>query len=162
MDLESSAEHLVQKLASYEKRLVLAESCTGGLVAATLARVPGVSKWLAGSMVVYQEASKTAWLGVDAETLTEHTAVSAPVAHQMVSGVLKQTPHADVAASVTGHLGPSAPEGFDGVVFIGTALRGQSPRVVGIQLEKPKRVGRQREAASRVAEFLIEALDACS
>lgn len=158
MDLESKAAQIVELLAAGEKRLVLAESCTGGLVASTLATVPGVSQWLAGSMVVYQEASKTQWLGVAAETIENHTAVSAPVAHQMVAGALKQTPHSEIAASVTGHLGPGAPHGFDGLIFVSVGRRGEPPRTYDIRLEKTKRVARQREAAMRVLESIERAL----
>ena len=158
MDLESTAETLAQTLAEKQKTLVLAESCTGGLIAATLATVPGISSWFAGSFVVYQEESKTRWLGVDQETLAEQTAVSAPVAHQMVAGALKATPQADIAAAVTGHLGPGAPEELDGVVFLALMCREQRPKVRQIQLSKTKRVARQRETAQLVTASLIEML----
>ena len=158
MDLESQAQSFVELLAERETTLVLAESCTGGLIAASLARVPGVSSWLAGSMVVYQEASKMRWLGVAEDTLAEHGAVSAPVAHQMVSGALQMTPHADLAAAVTGHLGPGAPEELDGAVFVAVMRRGEAPRIEGIQLSKTKRVARQREAASAVLTALANQL----
>lgn len=158
MDLDSEARELVQLLTEKQQTLVLAESCTGGLIAATLATIPGVSAWLAGSMVVYQEASKMAWLGVAEETLTKFTAVSAPVAHQMVVGALKATPQADLAAAVTGHLGPNAPSGFDGVIFIGIGRRGQQPRTWQFDLNGKKRVGRQREAAIEVIGTLKRVL----
>lgn len=158
MDLESEAPGLVELLVEKQQTLVLAESCTGGLVAATLATVPGVSSWLAGSMVVYQEATKMRWLGVAEETLTKFTAVSAPVAHQMVAGALKATPNADIAAAVTGHLGPNAPHGFDGLVFLGVGRRDQPPRTWQIELKAKKRVGRQREAAFEVIATLIRVL----
>ncbi|MCA9159342.1 MAG: CinA family protein, partial [Planctomycetales bacterium] len=51
-------------LASEQCRLVLVESCTAGRVAATLGELPGISQWLCGSLVVYRNASKSAWLGV--------------------------------------------------------------------------------------------------
>ncbi|MCC9604100.1 CinA family protein [Stieleria sp. JC731] len=156
MDINTLAEHVYKRLAEREEKLALAESCTGGLIAATLATIPGVSAYLAGSMVVYQEASKRSWLGVAEDTLAEHTAVSAPVAHQMVTGVMQRTPHADIAASITGHLGPNAPEGFDGLAYIGLCRRGDAPKIVQIELAKPKRVARQREAAMRVLELLLE------
>ena len=149
---------LVERLAETQTTLVLAESCTGGLVSAKLTAVPGVSQWLAGSMVVYQEASKIRWLGVDQETLELHSAVSAPVAHQMVQCVLQATPHADLAASVTGHIGPGAPAELDGRIFVGVGFRGHSPQVAAIQLSKTKREARQREAAQRVVETLLESL----
>ena len=155
MDLQTAAEQLAEQLTERGEQLVLAESCTGGLIASTLATIPGISKHLAGSMVVYQEASKIAWLGVDSETLQKHTAVSAQVAHQMAVGIMKATPHADVAASITGHLGPGAPAGQDGKVFIGVAHRGRSPKTWAIQLESTKRVARQREAAMTLIKLLL-------
>ena len=159
VDIADHARELVDLLSANEQRLVLAESCTGGLIAATLTAIPGVSSWLAGSLVVYQEASKQKWLGVAEETLQEHTAVSAPVAHQMVAGALSATPHADIAAAVTGHLGPGAPEEQDGLVFIGVAHRNQPPRIRELRLEKTKRIARQREAAVAVMESVRRALD---
>ncbi|MEL6312088.1 MAG: nicotinamide-nucleotide amidohydrolase family protein [Pseudomonadota bacterium] len=158
MDLDSKAQQVAAVLAQAEEQLVLAESCTAGVVAATLAQVPGASRWLAGSMVVYQEATKSAWLGVDRETLEQVTAVSAPVAHQMVSGALQQTPHATLAAAVTGHLGPNAPAELDGVVFIATCRRGSSPAIHAAQLTKTKRLGRQREAAVLTLERVMDAI----
>ncbi|MEO1618050.1 MAG: nicotinamide-nucleotide amidohydrolase family protein [Planctomycetota bacterium] len=159
MDFESLAAEVAETLAGAGETgsgqtLVLAESCTAGLIAATLSKTPGASAWLAGALVVYQEASKSAWLGVDAETIEEQTAVSAPVAHQMVTGALQQTPHASLAAAVTGHLGPNAPEGFDGKLFIAVCRRGGRPRIWEHQLEKTKRVARQREAATLVLQAI--------
>ena len=98
------------------------------------------------------------WLGVAEETIQQHTAVSAPVAHQMVAGALKMTPHADLAAAVTGHLGPNAPAGLDGQIYLGVGKRGQPPRTWGVELTATKRVGRQREAASTVIQTLIRVL----
>jgi PncC family amidohydrolase len=158
MDLHASAQGLVELLASTQTTLVLAESCTGGLVAATLTQIPGVSSWLAGSLVVYQEASKTAWLGVDPETLAELTAVSPPVAHQMAGGALRSTPHADLAAAVTGHLGPDAPADFDGLVYIAVARRQGAVKTWRIELESRKRLQRQREAAWAVMETVAGGL----
>lgn len=154
MDLNDHAGQLVERLAAMKQRLVLAESCTGGLIAATLTTIPGVSAWLAGSLVVYQEASKQKWLGVAEETLEQHTAVSAPVAHQMAAGALATTPHAEIAAAVTGHLGPGAPPEQDGLVFLAVARRNEPPKVRGLQLEKTKRIARQREAAIAVISEL--------
>ncbi len=154
MNLDEAARDVAEALAGNDKILVLAESCTGGLVAATLTRIPGVSAHLAGSMVVYQEASKMRWLGVAEETLQQFTAVSAAVAHQMATGVLRATPHAEVSASVTGHLGPDAPDGLDGVVFVGFARRGAPAKTWRFDLTANKRVGRQQEAAQVVLQTI--------
>jgi nicotinamide-nucleotide amidase len=65
-----------------------AESCTGGLLASWLASLPGSSRWYAGGVVSYANDRKQAWLGVKAQDLRQHGAVSEPVAQQMVAGVL--------------------------------------------------------------------------
>ncbi len=104
-------------------RIVFAESCTAGLVSATLARVPGISEHHCGSAVVYRLDTKAKWLGVPEAMLIDPGPVSEEVAAAMAEGVLQVTPEADLAASITGHLGPDAPEGFDGLVYVGIASR---------------------------------------
>jgi PncC family amidohydrolase len=149
------AEDLVAVLAAQRVRVVFAESCTAGLVAAWLAAVPGVSEWLCGSAVTYQSATKTAWLGVPEALIASETAVSASVATAMARGVLEKTPQAELAASITGHLGPHAPAGFDGLTFIGLARR-QAGEIVcettRYQLQETGRLPRQQEAAARVLQ----------
>lgn len=112
--------------------LVLAESCTAGLIAATLARVSGMSRRLAGSFVVYQTASKTAWLGVSADTIQRHDVVSREVAESMATEALNRTPHATIAMSITGHLGPDAPANMDGVAWLAIARNGS--KTISLQL----------------------------
>src|SRR6056297_1528483 len=123
MTLHDAAKSLVERLQSHARRLVLAESCTGGLVAASLAAVPGVSQWFCGSAVTYREATKQAWLGIDPETIRAETAVSETVTRAMAHAALRRTAEADFAAAVTGHLGPDAPESLDGVLFVAFARR---------------------------------------
>jgi PncC family amidohydrolase len=130
-DLSEAAWRLAEVLQRHETRLVFAESCTAGLASATLAIVPGISKWLCGSAVTYQEATKISWVGVDPAELENFTAVSHQVARAMAVGVLKSTPHADLAVSVTGHLGPYAPPELDGVIFVGTAVRARGSNKLG-------------------------------
>ena len=110
-------------LRQTRRRIVFAESCTGGLVAASLARVPGISDFLCGSAVVYRLNTKMTWLGVSEASLNDPGPVSDVVAREMILGVLACTPEADCAASITGHLGPLAPDDQDGLVFIGVACR---------------------------------------
>ena len=88
-------------------RLVLAESCTGGLLSSVLTETPGISEYFCGSLVVYREASKIKWLGVRKSTLKKYSAVSAQCAREMAVGALKNTPEAHVSLSITGYLGPS-------------------------------------------------------
>lgn len=119
--------HLIQSVTDRIKAtntpVVFAESCTAGLISACLARVPGISEFLCGSAVVYQMATKTEWLGIRPEILEREGAVSEKVAIEMAVGVLERTSAATIAASVTGHLGPGAPAGQDGLVYMGIAVR---------------------------------------
>lgn len=106
--------------------LVTAESCTAGLIAATLARVPGMSACLAGSFVVYQIESKVAWLEVPAEMIAQHNVVSSQVAESMAVQSLRKAAHATISLSITGHLGPDAPDGLDGLAWLGFAAAGMT------------------------------------
>ncbi len=86
-------------------RLAVAESCTGGLVLGRLTDVPGSSAWVAGGVVAYANDVKTAVLGVPAELIAAHGAVSEPVAVAMADGVRARLA-AEIAVSVTGIAGP--------------------------------------------------------
>ena len=86
-------------------RLATAESCTGGLIAATCTDLAGSSAWFERGFVTYSNEAKTELLGVDAALITDHGAVSEAVARAMAVGALKRS-HADVALAVTGVAGP--------------------------------------------------------
>ncbi|ADG69759.1 CinA domain protein [Planctopirus limnophila DSM 3776] len=164
--LEQAAARLAGKLADSKQRLILAESCTAGLVSATLAQTPGISTWLCGSAVVYQEQTKTTWLGVSAATLAQYTAVSREVAQEMAAGVLQLTPHADIAAAITGHLGPHAPIPQDGEVHAAIVFRDSNhlskstcwhlPSQVPAEISETLRVWRQHEVARLFIDFVTE------
>ncbi len=162
MSMISLAKQLFRLLKQHGTRIVFAESCTAGLVSATLARVPGVSQWHCGSAVTYRSETKTEWLDVSEATLKRHTAVSEPVARQMAVGVLKKTPEAGLSAAITGHLGPDAPTDLDGVVYIGIARRaGKKIKAVGVwrhQLQQQTRLQRQKEAVTLIFEQLLAEL----
>jgi nicotinamide-nucleotide amidase len=87
------------------RRLGLAESCSGGLLAARVTNVPGASEYLAGSVVAYSNEAKVDLLGVGAELIEANGAVSAEVAEAMAIGALERF-GADVAVSITGIAGP--------------------------------------------------------
>jgi len=151
--LNQTASRLADVLQRFQVRVVFAESCTAGLVAATLAHIPGISDWLCGAAVTYRDATKQSWLGVDAADLVDPGAVSATVARQMADGVLSKTPEASFAWSVTGHLGPHAPTALDGVVFIGSAQRQRVPYDCQVQrhrLQTMPRADRQCAATRLV------------
>ena len=100
--LESVVAH---ELIARGETVALAESCTGGLVAATLAGVPGVSQALLGGVVAYDNSVKISLLNVPAAILDAHGAVSAEVAAAMATGARERF-GATVAVSVTGIAGP--------------------------------------------------------
>ena len=85
--------------------VALAESCTGGLVAATITEVAGSSGYFLGGVVSYSNDAKAALLDVPAATLDAHGAVSAQVAKAMAAGAQARF-GADLAASITGVAGP--------------------------------------------------------
>jgi competence/damage-inducible protein CinA-like protein len=98
--------------------LATAESCTGGMVATRLTGVPGASDVFRGSVVAYANGVKEEGLGVSAELIAEHGAVSAEVAAAMAAGARERL-DADVAVAVTGVAGPGGgtPEKPVGLVF---------------------------------------------
>jgi nicotinamide-nucleotide amidase len=113
---------IVRLLTERKATLALAESCTGGCIANRVTNVPGASAVLLAGLVTYSNAAKQKFLGVQAETLARHGAVSKPVAREMAEGARKQI-QADYALSVTGIAGPSGgtPKKPIGTVFIGLA-----------------------------------------
>jgi len=126
ISFESNDQHaadLAAILSERGQRIVFAESCTAGLVSASLARIAGVSQVLVGSAVVYDPAVKCGWLGVDPNLIESAGVVSQQVSEQMAIGVLQKTPLATIAASITGHLGPNAPEQLDGTAWSTVATR---------------------------------------
>ena len=86
--------------------LSTAESCTGGLIAAACTEVAGSSQWFERGFVSYSNDAKQDMLGVPAALLTQHGAVSEPVAQAMVLGALNHS-QAQVALAVTGIAGPT-------------------------------------------------------
>jgi nicotinamide-nucleotide amidase len=161
--LPVDARRLAKTLMREDLRVVFAESCTAGLVAASLAKVPGISDFLCGSAVTYRNDTKHQWLGVSEQKLNRPGPVSAIVASQMAEGVLAMTPEADWSAAITGHLGPSAPKRLDGVVYVGIARRMKElpfeVKTHRFVLESDARIARQREAAALVLRILGDALE---
>ena len=161
------AHKLAAELQRQNVRLVLAESCTSGMAAAALADIPGISDYFCGSLATYRNQSKAEWLGVSPDILSNPKIgpVSPLCAEQMCLGALQRTSEADVAASVTGHLGPNAPAGLDGVVFIAVSRRGGPPPVVQrrtlteiLRPARSLRQGRQRLATEILFEALLQFL----
>jgi nicotinamide-nucleotide amidase len=96
---------IASRMRQRGQRLVTAESCTGGLIAAACTTLAGSSDWFDRGFVTYANAAKTAQLGVPAALITQHGAVSEAVAHAMAAGALAQA-DAQWSVAVTGIAGP--------------------------------------------------------
>ena len=155
-ELEAPAAELGRLLADRGEAVVFAESCTGGLVAATLAGIPGASAWLLGSFVSYAPDCKRDWLHVPAALLTDPGPVSEPVAVAMAAGARRRTPGADWVVSITGHLGPDAPGGLDGVVWVAVAGPGGGGATRQIRLPAGSGPDPRRDRQRRATRFVLD------
>lgn len=104
-DIVELATRVVEENARLGRRIALAESCTGGLVAAALTEVPGSSAVLDRGFVVYSNDSKRTLLGVPLDLIEAFGAVSVATAWAMAKGALERSV-ADVALAITGVAGP--------------------------------------------------------
>lgn len=112
------AQSVQQCLVDLDEKLVMAESCTGGELASTLTRLPGISKNLCGSFVTYRPSAKLKWLGVQPRTINRYTAESEECVREMALGAIQTMPEASWSIAVVGHLGPDAPKDDDGMIYI--------------------------------------------
>ena len=101
----STIDEQVAELLRDRRRIAIAESCTAGQLAARLAEPPGASSYLAGGVVAYSNEAKTDILGVPAELIFDHGAVSPEVAEAMADGAIARF-GADLGVGVTGIAGP--------------------------------------------------------
>jgi len=168
--VSAAAQLVAERLRERQLRLVLAESCTAGLVAATLSRIPGISDWLCGSAVVYRLDTKHQWLDVPVALFHPPGpgVVSEEVALAMARGVLLHTPEAHMAAAITGHLGPNAPPDQDGLIWMAVATPQQDRRVLSswsrrlparADADSTVRETRQRLAAQALLEIIGGSLE---
>lgn len=119
---------VIRLLTEGEETLAVAESCTGGCIVHRLTNVPGASAVFLAGLVTYSNEAKQKFLGVSAQTLAEHGAVSEAVAREMAEGARQQN-RTTYALAVTGIAGPTGgtPAKPVGTVFI--ALAGPFPTV---------------------------------
>ena len=129
--------------------LATAESCTGGWIAKTLTDLSGSSAWFECGVVSYSNAAKEALLGVRAETLARHGAVSRETALEMVDGALTRF-GTTVAVAVTGIAGPTGgtPEKPVGTVWIGWKRRGGEARAERFHFAGDRETVRRRTVAA--------------
>ena len=123
-ELAALAARVGQWLLRSRRRLVTAESCTGGFIAKTLTDIPGSSQWFECGYVTYSNEAKARDLSVTWRTLVEHGAVSEAAAREMAAGALRVA-GVDLAVAVTGIAGPDggAPGKPVGTVWFGSCVR---------------------------------------
>lgn len=124
--LVSEAARLLEACRQAGVKIATAESCTGGLIAATLTAVAGSSDVVERGFVTYSNEAKTEQLGVPAALIARDGAVSETVARAMAEGAVARS-HADIAVSVTGIAGPggATPNKPIGLVHLACARRGR-------------------------------------
>jgi nicotinamide-nucleotide amidase len=139
--------------------VAIAESCTGGLLAAALTEVPGSSGYFIGGIVSYADSAKAGLLGVPEATLAAHGAVSAQVARVMAIGVRERL-GTTLAASVTGIAGPDGGsiEKPVGLTYVGVA-DGRGADVRRFTWAGDRDVNRH-ESARAALELLIQRAEA--
>lgn len=154
----SIEEKVVFKLKEKGLHVTCAESCTGGMIAATLVNVAGVSDVLNESYVTYANAAKHKLLGVDEETLDIYGAVSRQVAQQMAEGAAKAA-GAEAAVAVTGIAGPDGgtPEKPVGLVYIGCSVCGKT--LVTENHFKGNRLEIRKQTTQAALELLCSCLE---
>jgi PncC family amidohydrolase len=148
------AERLQAACLAAASTVALAESCTGGMVAAALTAVPGSSGYFLGGVVSYTDEAKRDLLGVDSALLAAHGAVSAQVARAMAEGTRERF-GSTVAASVTGIAGPDggSAEKPVGLTYIAVA------DAAGVDVRRVvwpgDRAANRRDSAVAVLEVLL-------
>lgn len=166
MSISSAARRVARLLKATGHKVVFAESCTGGLVCGALTQIPGISEYHCGGVVVYRNETKRAYLMIPKKLLAKRGPVSPQVASLMATNVLERTPEADLALSVTGHLGPNAPPGLDGRAYAAVAWRRTAEKKSEYDTTRAfhcrrgdSRVARQKWLIERVLGLLADELE---
>jgi nicotinamide-nucleotide amidase len=145
-------------LIDSERRLVTAESCTGGWIAKALTDIPGSSNWFLGGVVAYSNTLKQSLLGVLHSTLAAHGAVSEATAREMAIGAL-ETLGGQVAVAVTGIAGPDGgqPGKPVGTVWFGWAWRtdGEIDTRVAMETFSGDREAVRRQTVARALDEVL-------
>jgi nicotinamide-nucleotide amidase len=151
-ELIERARALLDLCRAKKLRIAAAESCTGGLVAATFTEIAGSSDVFERGFVTYSDEAKQTMLGVPAATLTSHGAVSRETAEAMAKGALAHAP-VELAVSITGIAGPGGAVAGKPVGLVHFAAAARS----GAMVQRERRYGDLGRAQVRRAS-VIEAL----
>ena len=154
------AARVGQRLLASKRRMVTAESCTGGWIAKAMTDVPESSGWFECGYVVYSNTAKMRDLGVSQATLDAHGAVSEATVREMAAGALRVS-GVDVAVAVSGIAGPSGgvPGKPVGTVWFATACRRGDDVVVDARhqlFEPPEREAIRRCSVEYALELVLQ------
>ena len=157
-DITEMARKLGRACKRRKLEVSVAESCTGGGLAAAITRISGSAKWFDRGFVTYSNTAKKELLGVRQKTLKDNGAVSEPVAREMAQGVLKRSPSA-LSVSITGIAGPTGGSRMKpvGTVWIAWGVRG-GPLQSRQFLFKGGRVEVRKQSVAMAIQGLIDLL----
>jgi len=151
------ARKVVEQNAAAGRKVALAESCTGGLVAAAITEIPGSSAVLDRGFVTYSNEAKQETLGVSGDIIDAFGAVSVACVFAMARGALARS-QADVAVAISGVAGPSGGDENKpvGTVVFARAVRGSDkPDAESRLFEEKDRAGVRRQATLVALELLL-------
>ena len=157
--MKPSVEYRIAALLEEKNiKVSTAESCTGGMVAATLVNVAGISNWFEEGYVTYSNTAKQKLLGVDKDTMEQFGAVSEQTARQMAIGAAKAA-GCQAAVATTGIAGPDG--GTDekpvGLVYIGAVVRDDV--VIEKHIFKGDRADVRKQSTQAALELLEQMLE---
>jgi nicotinamide-nucleotide amidase len=150
------AAKLIDLYRTKRLKIATAESCTGGMIAAAITDIAGSSDVFDRGFVTYSNEAKTEQIGVPADLIAHHGAVSVHVAREMAVGALKRS-RGDVAVAVTGIAGPGGGSEAKpvGLVYLAVARKGSDPAIERHQFHGDRAAIRQA-TVERALEMLAE------
>jgi len=157
LEIATLARLLVDEANQRSLRIVTAESCTGGLVAAAICAIPGASDVFERGFITYSNRAKQELLGVPGDLIADLGAVSEPVARMMAEGALAAS-NAHVSVAITGVAGPGGGTRMKpvGTVHIATARANQGLMHREEFFEEPTREGVQLAAVQAALQALLD------
>jgi nicotinamide-nucleotide amidase len=155
--MEALAKKVGARLKAARGMLVTAESCTGGWVAEAVTSIAGSSDWFERGFVTYSNASKEELLGVSANTLKEHGAVSEQTAREMAEGALARA-KGTLALAITGVAGPGGGSREKPVGTVCFAWADKKKTVVETRHFSGDRESVRRQSVLRALEGVLEHL----
>ncbi|CAN7230237.1 CinA family protein [Phenylobacterium sp. LjRoot225] len=155
LEIETLARLLVDEAGQRSLRIVTAESCTGGLVAAAICAVPGASEVFERGFITYSNRAKQELLGVPGDLIADMGAVSEPVARMMAEGALEAS-NAHISVAITGVAGPGGGTRMKpvGTVHIATARSNSALMHREEFFDEPTREGVQLAAVQAALQAL--------